>query len=178
MIKTRQKQEGVALVVSLVLLVAVTILGVTTLSGTRLNQKITSNAQNKAIAFEVAESGIAAVWRQDYLMAAISDSSNALNDPAPLPSPEADTGLNNDFDFDNSDGRTDIQGELTVQYCGEGQPVGSSLNADKSNPGTVAVLIDVNSKTSLSNSATRADHVQRAAISAPSTGRTGACPAR
>jgi len=58
MIKTRQKQEGVALVVSLVLLVAVTILGITTLSGTRLNHKITSNSQNKAIAFEVAESGM------------------------------------------------------------------------------------------------------------------------
>ena len=178
MIKTRQKQEGVALVVSLVLLVAVTILGITTLSGTRLNHKITSNAQNKAIAFEVAESGLAAVWRQDYLLASIKDTSNALNNPVPLVRPDADTGMNTEFDITGGHGSTDIEGVLTVQYCGEGQPVGSSLNADKSNPGTVYLLVDVNSVATINNTATQADHVQRAGISSPSTGRTGACTTR
>lgn len=177
MIKSRQKQEGVALAVSLVLLVAVTILGVTTLSGTRLNQKITSNAQNKAIAFEVAESGIAAVWSKEYLMASIKDASNATNDPAPLARPDTDAGFD-DFDAGTTAGATGVDGHLTVQYCGEGTPVGTSLNADKSNPGTVFLLIDVNSVASLNTSSTEANHLQRAAISAPSTGRTGACVTR
>ncbi len=177
-IKTKQKQEGVALAVSLVLLVAVTILGVTTLSGTRLNEKITSNAQNKAIAFEVAESAIASVWSQEYLMAAVKNASNATNDPSPLLSPDADTGLNTDFDLSTTSGSTDFEGTLTVQYCGEGTPIATGLNADKSNPGNVFVLIDVNSVATMNGTSAEANHIQRAAISAPSTGRTGACVTR
>ena len=101
-----------------------------------------------------------------------------MNNPTPLPSPDTITGLNTEFDITSSTGSTDIEGLVTVQYCGEGQPVGSSLNADKSNPGTVYLLIDVNSVATINNTATQADHVQRAWISAPSTGRTGACTTR
>jgi len=173
--KSRKKQEGVALAISLVLLVAVTILGITTLSGTRLNEKITSNAQNKSIAFEVAESGISSVWSKTYLMTAITDASVAANDPTPLLSPKTDTGVDTDF---NQGTTVALDGSLTVQYCGEGIPVGTSLNSDKSNPGSVYLLIDINSVATINNASTQADHLQRAAIVAPKTGRTGACVTR
>ena len=172
-----QRQRGVALVISLVLLVAMTILGVATLSGTRLNEKITSNAQQKAIAFEVAESAIVSVWNKEYLSQAVT--SNPLdvgNDPAPIQSQESDTGFDSDYDQDK-DGKNilDINGTLTVQYCGEVTPVGSDLNADQSATQFVFMLIDVNSVAEVANTATRADHIQRGAATSAKTGRTGNC---
>jgi len=170
-------QSGVALVISLVLLVAMTILGVATLSGTRLNEKITSNAQQKAIAFEVAESAIASVWDKEYLSKAVT--SNPLdvgNDPAPIESLDSDSGFSSDYDQEKDGEKVvDIEGTLTVQYCGEVTPVGSDLNADQSSTQFVFMLIDVNSVAEVANTATRADHIQRGAATSAKTGRTGNC---
>lgn len=171
------RQRGVALVISLVLLVAMTILGVATLSGTRLNEKITSNAQQKAIAFEVAESAIASVWNSEYLSLAItSNTSDVGNDPAPIQSQDSDVGFSSDYDQEKN-GKTvvDIDGTLTVQFCGEVTPVGSDLNADQSTTQFVFLLIDVNSVAEVANTATRADHLQRGAVTSAKTGRTGNC---
>ncbi len=176
-----RREQGVALAVSLVLLVAMTILGVATLSSTSLNEKITSNAQQKSIAFEVAESAIASVWDKEYLSKAlISGPANSGNNPVPITAPDADTGLTNDFDMQNSSGNTvvDIDGTLTVQFCGEVAPIGSDLNADESATTFVFKLIDVNSVVQIANTSTRVDHVQRGAATAAKTNRTGACPTR
>lgn len=173
-------EEGVALAISLVLLLAMTVLGVATLSSTSLNEKMTSNAQQKAIAFEVAESAIASVWDKSYLEAAInSDPNNAGNDPDPIIVPENDTAISTDYDLISGGKGVDIDGVLTVQFCGEAQPEGTSLNADEGvSPPPVAYLIDVNSIVNIATTSTRADHVQRAAFSGPRTFRTGVCPAR
>lgn len=173
-----RNERGVALVVSLVLLVAMTILGVATLSGTRLNEKRTSNAQQKSIAFEVAESAISSVWSPAYLNTALtSDASDSGNDPKAITSPDEDTGFNNDFD-QVSDGKgVDITGELSVQYCGEVAPVGSDLSADLSATQMVFLLVDVNSVARVDNTRTRADHVQRGAVTSVKTNRSGNCPA-
>jgi len=177
----RRSERGVALVISLVLLVAMTILGVATLSSTRLNEKITSNAQQKSIAFEVAESAIASVWDKGYLTNALtSGPADSANNPVAVQAPDADTGLAVDFDVKNGSGNTvvDVEGELTVQYCGETAPIGSDLNADESVTTFVYQLIDVNSVVQIANTNTRSDHVQRGAATSAKTGRTGNCPVR
>lgn len=173
-----RRERGVALVVSLVLLIAMTILGVATLSGTRLNEKRTSNAQQKSIAFEVAESGLASVWNADYLNAALtSDATNTGNDPVAITSPDEDTGLTSDFDQLTDAKGVDIGGELSVQYCGEIDPVASDLSADLSATQLVFLLVDVNSVAQVANTSTEADHVQRGAVTSVKTNRTGNCPA-
>ena len=171
------RQRGIVVFISLVLLVAMTILGVATLSGTRLNEKITSNAQQKAIAFEVAESAISSVWNKEYLSkAVISNSVDIGNDPAPLRSKDSDSGFSSDYDQDNNGKKVvDIDGTLTVQYCGEVAPVGSDLNADQSATQFVYMLIDVNRVAEVANTAARADHIQRGAATSAKTGRTGNC---
>jgi len=177
----RHSESGVALVISLVLLMAMTILGVATLSSTRLNEKITSNAQQKSIAFEVAESAIASVWDKGYLTNALTAGpANSANNPVAVQAPDADTGLAADFDVKNGSGNTvvDVEGELTVQYCGEVAPIGSDLNADESVTTFVYQLIDVNSVVQIANTNTRSDHVQRGAATSARTGRTGNCPVR
>lgn len=172
------REQGVALVVSLVLLVAMTILGVATLSSTRLNEKRTSNAQQKSIAFEVAESAIASVWDINYLKGAvISNPSMSGDDPAPVIAPDADTGIEGDYDQISNGKGVDVEGAVSVQYCGEVAPVGSDLSADESGTQIAFMLIDVNSVARIGNTGTRADHVQRASVTSTKTNRSGNCPA-
>ncbi len=172
------RQQGVALVISLVLLVTMTILGVATLSGTRLNEKRTANAQQKSIAFEVAESAIAAVWDTGYLNTAVtSDAADIGDDPAAIMSADADTGIISGFDQLTDGNGVNIEGTLSVQYCGETVPMGSSQSADESDVQMVFMLIDVNSVAQVANTSTRADHVQRGAVTSVKTNRSGNCPA-
>ncbi len=172
------RQQGVALVISLVLLVTLTILGVATLSGTRLNEKRTANAQQKSIAFEVAESAIASVWNKAYLTKAVtSNAADSGNDPGVVMSADADTGLLDDFDQLQDGKGVDIKGTLSVQYCGETVPMGSSQSADESDVQLVFMLIDVNSVAQVEKTSTRADHLQRGAVTSVKTNRTGNCPA-
>jgi Tfp pilus assembly protein PilX len=168
------------LVISLVLLIAMTVLGVAALSGTRLNEKITSNTQQKSIAFEVAEAGIRSVWDVAYLRNSIASApGDAGQAPAAVERPDADTGIASAYDQTDSDGLgSDLSGSLTVQYCGETLPVGSSMNEDLSAPQMASILVDVNSVAEIGNSSTTADHLQRVRITAVRTQRTGNCTAR
>lgn len=171
-------QQGVALVISLVLLVTMTILGVATLSGTRLNEKRIANAQQKSITFEVAESAIASVWDYPYLTSAItSNTAGTGDDPAAVMSVDADTGTLTDFDQLHDGKGVNIEGTLSVQYCGETVPMGSNQSADESDVQLVFMLIDVNSIAQVANTSTRADHVQRGAVTSVKTNRSGNCPA-
>lgn len=172
------RQRGVALAISLVLLVAMTIIGVATLSGTRLNERIASNAQQKAIAFEVAESAIHSAWTVAELMNAIDQIPAAeFNNPAPISPPGMGTALSSALDQTNSNGTSvDVAADVTIQYCGEQiLPSGSSLSADESKLQLVGLLFDVNGVADIQNSNTAADHIQRGSLIRPKSGRTGNC---
>lgn len=177
---TRHEQRGVALAISLVLLVAMTVVGIATLSGTRLNEKVTSNAQQKSVAFEVAESAIDTVWNPDELIASVEAIPASEFDAPEAIAPDgvAET-LSNDYDQTReSDNRStvDIEGSVTIRFCGESAlPEGSSLDADESSVGMAGALFDVNGVAEIANSAARADHVQRGSLVRPRTGRSGAC---
>ena len=58
------KQSGVSLVVSLLILLIATLIGTSTLKNTQLEEKMSSNIQNKTTAFQAAESALRAgeVW--------------------------------------------------------------------------------------------------------------------
>jgi len=178
---TPQRQAGVALAISLVLLVAMTILGVATLSSTRLNERMTSNAQQKSLAFEVAESAINSVWTVSDMMTSIDAiPSSSYNDPVAISNAALDSALSQDYDQDSSlsgGGKSvDLDATVTVQYCGEtALPQGTTLSADESDIQMTGLLFDVNGVATIANSSTRADHLQRGAIIKPKTGRTGAC---
>ena len=172
----RSGQRGVALAISLVLLVAMTVVGIATLSGTRLNEKVTSNAQQKSIAFEVAESAIDTVWDPADLIATI-ESISGFDNPEAIAPPGVAAELSNDFD-QTSDTRTtvDIRGGVTIRYCGESAlPEGSSLDADESGVGMAGALFDVNGIATIEGSAANANHVQRGSLVRPRTGRGGDC---
>jgi len=178
---SRHKQRGVALAISLVLLVAMSVIGIATLSGTRLTEKITSNAQQKSIAFEVAESAINTVWNVDQMIASIEQIPDAEYDaPGPYEPAGIATELSQDFDQTRDTSSTvNIAGTVSIQVCGESLillPTGTEITADSSSTTAFAsVLFDVNGLATIPNSAARADHLQRGAIDRPATGRSGAC---
>jgi len=59
-----KQQQGIVLVVGLVMLISLTLIGVTAMKSTTMDERIAANTQFKAIAFQVAESALsdAADW--------------------------------------------------------------------------------------------------------------------
>lgn len=172
------KQQGMALAVSMVLLVAMTIVGVATLSSTRLNEKVASNAQQKAISFEAAESSIATMWGVTELLGTLELIPDGVyDDPEAVIPPGLEAQLSEDFDQTNGFGTSvDIDASVNVQYCGElSRPVGTSASADESQVQLAGILFDVNGVASIGGSKARSDHVQRGYIVRPKTGRSGDC---
>ncbi len=53
-----RQQQGIVLVVGLVMLISLTLIGVTAMKSTTIDERIAANTQFKAIAFQVAESAL------------------------------------------------------------------------------------------------------------------------
>ena len=173
------RQQGVALAISLILLAALTILGVATLTSTRFQEQITSNAQQKAVSFEAAESAINVVLSDHaMIIEKLADvPSDQYNDPDPVFPAGLDALLSSSFDQTNDLGTSlDITSTVSIQYCGERPlPIGTELSGDLSKERRVAMTFDVNGEAEIANSNASSDHVLRASFDRPETGRTGAC---
>jgi len=164
-IQSSSKQTGAALAISLIMLVAMTILGVATLNMTRIAEKVSSNAQQKAIVFETAESVLmsmsAAVDFQDRLRA--SRTSN-LEPDAVVQTAETAV-LNSSLDQENSYGKSvDVTASAEIQFCAEKPGDGTEINADESENGPIGVQYDVRAMSEIANSKAKADHVRRVSI--------------
>ncbi len=177
--KHGQREHGVALAISLILLLALTILGVATLTSTRFQEQITSNSQQKSASFEAAESAINSVLvDRDLIINSIVNVPPAqFNDPDPVFPPGFEALLSASFDQTNDRGVSlDINSAVSIQYCGERAiSVGTELSGDLSRPRTVAMTFDVNGTAEIENTNARSDHVQRASLARPETRRTGNC---
>jgi len=174
-----KRQEGVALAISMILLVALTILGVATLTSTRFQEQITSNAQQKSVAFEAAESAINSVLADPVLIvdSIVNHPLGQYNDPDPVfPAGYGDL-LSASFDQTNDRGVSlDISSTVSIQYCGESAlQVGTEINGDLSKVRKVAMMFDVNGTAQITNSNANSDHIQRSSIPRPETERSGDC---
>lgn len=171
-----QRQQGAALAISLILLIAMTIVGVATLSGTRLNERISSNAQQKSMSFEAAESSIAIVWNVPSLLNALAAIPVAqFNDPTPAPAANLDDKFDQ-WSHSATQKSVDVTAGVSIQYCGETQlPTGSSLSADESALQLAGAVFDVNGTAAIAGSNALSDHLQRGYVIRPKTGRTGNC---
>ncbi len=173
------RQRGVALAISLILLLALTILGVATLTSTRFQEQITSNAQQKAVSFEAAESAINSVITDpDLIIETIKNVPvGQYNDPDPVFPAGYDTLLSTSFDQSNDLGVSlDITSSVSVQYCGErALTVGMDLTGDKSKTRLVGMTFDINGQAQIANSNASSDHIQRGSLPRPETERTGNC---
>jgi hypothetical protein len=77
------KQQGAVLIVSMVLLVVLTLLGVSVMNMTQLEERMASNMQEVTQAFQSAETGLSQGYADDDVWNPTTDTSEAL---APIPS--------------------------------------------------------------------------------------------
>lgn len=122
---TATRQSGVVLVMALVMLAVLTLIGVTSMSGSTLEMKVASNMQQHNVAFQAAQSRLAFAGADDpsnpidYLLAI-----DVAADPStwPVQDCNADDGCVNGADWVAT-------AEVKYVTCGKGY--GSSLEAGK-----------------------------------------------
>jgi len=168
-----RRQSGIALPVALIMTLLIALLGMTMIRGGLVSELVTSNQQQKFISTEAAQSSIEAIWNYSYLKDQISSTGIAFDNPAPIPQPASETGIIDDYDFASSKGSVDIGGEVTVQFCGEGE--GSNLDASLNALSLGTALIDISSRATIENSNAKSLIVQRAAITSVRSSRSGNC---
>lgn len=126
------RQQGAVLVVSLIILVVMTLIGIASMSTSLMQEKMASNAQNTNITFQAAESAIGALI-SNVLTGSQGDLSDAMNAPdltGPL------------IDYDISD--PDVDAGYQVTYMGVvALTSGGSLDADESSTTLQAHRFDV-----------------------------------
>ena len=141
-------QQGFVLVIGLLMLVVITIVGVTAMSSTTSNERMTANTQFQTISFQAAESAINDVFDIPSMENAVPVYPNTL---AP--------GANN-YDVDVGGGMIAVQAVSNIQFCGEDLSVGSEIPS-----GTEAALLDrvydVRGTGSVASLNTQDQHMQR-----------------
>lgn len=174
--KCVRKQSGAALAISLILLVAMTILGVATLNMTRIAERVSSNAQQKAIVFETAESVLNSISAADDFQDRLQASRTSNLEPDPVVQTQATTVLNSTLDQENFFGKSvDVTAEAEIQFCAEKANSGSEMNADESENGPIGVQFDVRATSLIANSNAKANHVRRVSIDGVQFYSVGKC---
>jgi len=160
-----KNQSGAALAISLILLVAMTILGVATLNMTRVAEKVSSNAQQKAIVFETAESVINSIHAADDFQLKLVGSRTSNLEPDPEIQTDETTILNTSLDQQNKFGTSiDVTATAEIQFCVEKPRNGSELNLNDGENGFTGVQYDIRTTSEIANSKAKATHVHRISV--------------
>jgi len=175
--RQHSKQQGAALAVSLIMLVAMTILGVATLNGTRLAEKVSSNAQQKAIVFETAESVINSIASADDFQNRLFDSVGRF-EPPPVPQDVESAAIADELDQTNTLGTSvDVNAAAEIQFCTVSPAESSDMSEDESDSSrNAAYRFDVRAVSTIDNSRARAAHVLRVEETRLASEARGDCP--
>jgi len=173
-----KQQQGVALAVSLIFLVLITIIGVTSIRSTTMNELMAANAQQKSTTFQIAESVIEGVWDTGYILK--KTPTQLIDPPADVLDKDMnDVPFNTMFDVptNGTTAAIDVNADATLQYCGEDfKLLGYQQSADESTPAFVAHIYSIHGVGTLAAAKASADHDQRGFLVRPEAGRTGNCP--
>lgn len=132
-----RSQTGSVLVLSLLILVVLTILGVSSMSSTSLEEKMSGNFRDRQIAFHAAETALA--YAENYVNSSIN-SASVFNDSNGYYAAYNGPGLNDSFNSSwwtgtNSQilpvsiSEVKTQPRYTIEYRGDvGQEEGTSVN--------------------------------------------------
>lgn len=142
-----KRQQGVALIISMILLAVITLLSVTAMRGTNLDARIAANYQHKQLSFQAAENVFAKL--------------TGPNDQDQVVLPTAYSGMirtTNYVSFPGIVGQPAMKGDLELTYVGP-PPVGVQYKISGfSLSGAKPVLYKADSFGSISNSNARSHH--------------------
>ena len=138
-----KRQQGVALIISMILLAVITLLSVTAMRGTNLDARIAANYQHKQLSFQAAENAFARL--------------TGNNPQVVVPTVYTGTLTSTNYvSFPGIDGQPGSSGDLDLAYVGKSAPgeyrfSGYSLNA-------TALIYQADTYGSVSNSNARSHH--------------------
>ncbi|KZY30693.1 hypothetical protein A3752_06030 [Oleiphilus sp. HI0081] len=125
------RQQGAALVISLIILIVMTLVGVSSMSTSLVQEKMAANAQNTNITFQAAESSVGG------LLLDLTNNQDALTDTMGEPGTRGEI---TSYDIE----AIDVSADYQVTYLGEViLSSGSSLDADEGSTDVKAQRFDV-----------------------------------
>ena len=138
-----QRQQGVALIVSMILLAVITLLSVTAMRGTNLDAKIAANHQHKQLSFLAAENAFARLTGDDPQVVVPTAYSGTLSNT-------------NYISISGVDGQPDTKADLDLAFVRQSAPgefkfSGYSLDAS-------ALIYTADSYGSVTGSKARSHH--------------------
>jgi type IV pilus assembly protein PilX len=155
MIASRRDQGGVALVVSLILLVLATLIGLASVRGTNLQERMSANMYDRSLAFQRAESALRAAEEAILLNGRIIDlggvdCSVAAAVSCPVIPEDTFTGTSAnwiavDDEHNVNDAKAPGAPEYFIQFMGTGSSensVGLDANADYASYGNTSSAAD------------------------------------
>ncbi len=146
------KQQGVVLVIGLLMLLVITMVGVTAMSGTTSNERMTANHQFQTLSFQAAESAI----HDNFNIPSVSP---AVTQPLWFLDPAA-----NNYNVDIKAGTPiAVQADADIQFCGEELPTGSGFCNGMASPCDMDQVFDVRGQGIVSALGSQEQHLRRGA---------------
>ncbi len=163
---SRNKQSGVVLLVSLLILLVITLVGFSVMATSNLEVKMASTKELKAISYQAAEAIIDEVLTEPAAVNILGQSLNAyLADPND-PSWPNDTGYAYPgYDSDSGSRNVQAGGESTVRFLGTASTLGYSIR--KGSSGIDTYYYEAESVGQTSNDNINSTHVQGVFVEAP-----------
>ena len=137
---TKYSQQGVVLVIGLLMLLLITIIGVTAMSSTNSNERTAGNNQYATVSFQAAESAIKSMFSRPAVEPTIMDNADGTVDQT-----VTDTNAFN-VELNTSAASINVQTTTLAKFCG-GDPmvVNTSFTSGTQDPSGVEILaFDVN----------------------------------
>jgi Tfp pilus assembly protein PilX len=130
------KQTGSALIISLLLLLAITVISVAAMKNTMMDESMARNIQNETIAFQVSDTVVnrtLALIREDETLPDQARDARAQNNPDPtrsfadiaLTNPNYDRPADDPYRIDKS-----VTNSVRIEHSSYGNPRGSCANYD------------------------------------------------
>lgn len=151
------------MIISLLILLVMTLIGVAAMNSTTLGERMSSNSQYQTVAFQIAESAIQSVWFVDAVEPTMAD-----------PDQTVATAFGNVFSPNTA---IQSNADAEIVYCGFTNPIGGELDADEGNANrTVSHIFDITGTGIVTDAGAAAEHEQRGSALGPSNFRKVLCP--
>ncbi len=159
---TQKKQQGIVLVIGLLMLLLMTIVGISAITSTMNTENSTGNNQFSTISFQAAESAIAV---ENTVPRLNSSAAAAATNYMTVPQTS-----NYDVDVSGTGAMIPVTGQGQVSYCGEdpSKIIGGTLNQNPNVPKYHAH--DISGTGQINNVGARQQHLQRSSKPGPNLG--------
>lgn len=145
------KQQGVVLVIGLLMLLVITMVGVTAMSGTTSNERMTANHQFQTLSFQAAESAI----HDNFNIPAVS--------PSVVAHPAAIQPIGIGYDVNIAATSLNVTANANIQYCGEVNAAMTELCNGLATPCEIEQIFDVTGTGDVSALGMQETHQRRGA---------------